>query len=88
MWGLAAKLALSPAGKAVGALLAAAAVSGAIYLVGHADGRQRVLDRLASDRVQVFKDGKEIDAKILVGGDDYLCAVLGGCVLPVDAAGD
>lgn len=87
MWSAVAAYALSPAGKAVGAILAVAAVSGAIYLVGHADGRQRVLDRLASDRVQVFRDGKQIDAKILGAGDDYLCAVLGGC-LPVDAQGD
>jgi hypothetical protein len=34
---------------------------------------------LASDRVQIFKDGKAIDNEVDLAGDDGLCALLGGC---------
>lgn len=80
MIGLALKLALSPAGKALGAVLAVALVCGGLYLWGHHDGRQAVLDRLAADRITILKDGKAIDHEVLDADDDGLCALLGGCV--------
>jgi hypothetical protein len=73
---------LSPAGKAVGGILAVLAVSGAIYAKGRLDGRASVLSGLADDRITILKDGKEIDDEVLAADDDLLCALLGGCGLP------
>lgn len=81
------RLALSPAGKAVGALLAISAVLGTTYVKGRVDGRAAVLESLAADRIRIFKDGKEIDDEVLAADDAVLCALLGGCELP-DAGAD
>lgn len=76
------KLALTPAGKAVGAFLAISAISGALYAKGNLDGRAAVHARLKNDRIKILHDGKVIDHEALVADDDGLCALLGGCELP------
>lgn len=75
-----ARLALSPVGKALGALLLAGALLGGVYLKGRSDGRALVLARLAGDRITILQDGKAIDEKVLGSDDDGLCALLGGCL--------
>lgn len=44
-------------------------------------GKSYVYSKLAEDRIEVFKDGKQIDTKVLKDSstDDGLCAFLGGC---------
>jgi len=88
MWAVAARLALSPAGKAVGALLLAAAVLGGIYILGRHAGRDAVLTSLANDKVTILKEGRAIDHAADLLDDSGLCAVLGGCGVPGDAGGD
>lgn len=73
---------LSPAGKAVGGVLAVLAVAGAIYVKGRVDGRASLLSGLAEDRITILKDGKEIDDEVHAADDAVLCALLGGCELP------
>lgn len=75
-------LLFSPAGKAVGGLLAVLAVAGTIYVKGRVDGRASLLSGLAEDRITILKDGKEIDDEVLAADDAVLCALLGGCELP------
>jgi len=70
---------LSPLGKlAIGAAVAAA-IFGWAYVTGRGDGAAAVRDKLASDRITILKDGKEIDLETLTLDDAGLCAVLGGC---------
>lgn len=45
-------------------------------------GKSAVRAQLAEARVQILKDGKEIDAEVLAADDAELCRLLGGCVLP------
>lgn len=73
---------LSPAGRTVAGLALALALLGAAYLKGRSDGRQSILDRLAAAQVEIFKDGRRIDEKVLGADDAALCELLGGC-LPV-----
>ena len=70
---------LSPAGKALGALLLAGAVIGGAYELGRHNEKVALNARLADGRITILKDGKAIDEKVLSGDDDYLCSVLGGC---------
>ena len=42
-------------------------------------GRQSILDQLKDDKIQILKDGKEIDNEVDIADDDGLCALLGGC---------
>lgn len=62
------------------AILLAAAVA-MVVLYGYAfhRGQQAVLMRLQAERVEVLKDGREIDRKVLEADDDALCELLGGC---------
>ncbi|RWI96101.1 hypothetical protein [Mesorhizobium sp.] len=76
------KAALSPAGKALGALLLAGALIGGVYAKGRADGRASLTAQLAADRVTILKDGKAIDNEALAADDPALCALLGGCLQP------
>lgn len=80
-------MAASRAGRAAGAVVAVGLALGAIYLKGHSDGRENVIEQLAAERVTILKDGKAIDDATDLLDDDGLCAVLGGCGMP-DAAGD
>lgn len=80
-------LLLSPAGKAIGALLAVSIVLGAVYLKGRSDGRYALLAQLAADRIEIYQDGKKIDDEVFGADDPALCALLGGC-LPDGAEGD
>jgi hypothetical protein len=73
---------------AAGALATLVACSGASYLKGRSDGRAVVEGRLASDRVTILLDGREIDHETLGLDDTGLCAVLGGCGVPVETGGD
>ena len=72
--------ALSPLGKALGALVLAAAIVGGAYTLGRHDGRAALAAELAADRITILKDGKEIDHEVLGADDDALCALLGGCL--------
>lgn len=45
-------------------------------------GKSAVRAELASDRITILKDGKEVDDAVSQADDDGLCAFLGGCVLP------
>lgn len=85
MWTLAARLALSPAGKAVGALLAVGVLLGGIYILGRHAGRDAVLSTLANDKVTILKEGRAIDHAADLLDDSGLCAVLGGCSMPEPA---
>lgn len=73
---------LSPAGLALGAVLAAGLVSGGLYVKGRTDGRASYVERLQADRITILKDGKEIDHEALGADDADLCELLGGCELP------
>lgn len=42
-------------------------------------GRQSVLQRLASDKVEVLKDGKKVDAAVYAADDDGLICLLYPC---------
>lgn len=74
------KQALTPAGKAVGAVLVIIGIGYSIYAIGYHRGRTAILERMASDRVQVLIDGKEIDNAVLGSDDSALCDRLGGCL--------
>lgn len=71
--------ALSPLGKAIGALLFGGALLGGAYELGRHDKAVEINGKLAAGKVTILQDGKEIDEKVLAGDDDYLCVVLGGC---------
>ncbi|RUW50063.1 hypothetical protein [Mesorhizobium sp. M8A.F.Ca.ET.021.01.1.1] len=77
-----AKAALSPAGKALGALLLAGSLLGGVYAKGRVDGRASLAAQLAGDRITILKDGKAIDNEALAADDPALCALLGGCLQP------
>ena len=70
---------------AVGLVVGAAALAG-VYAYGKHEGRMAVLTQLRDDRIQILKDGKEIDDEALRADDDALCALLGGCELPEHGA--
>lgn len=42
-------------------------------------GRQSVLQKLASDKVEVLKDGKKVDAAVYAADDDNLICLLTDC---------
>jgi hypothetical protein len=66
--------------------LGALAASGIAFLVGYgfgySGGRSDVYADLQANRVQILKDGKNVDAKALAADDPGLCSMLGGCELP------
>lgn len=68
-------------------LVTVVAVLGWTHWTAYTSGRDAVLARLQSDRVQVLVDGKEIDNEVLSADDDGLCALLGGCVQSDGAGG-
>lgn len=43
-------------------------------------GRQSVLQKLASDKVEVLKDGQKVDAAVYAADDDGLICLLIACV--------
>lgn len=70
---LAMKIKLAAAGVLVAALVAS-------HWYAYASGRTAILARLASDRITILQDGKEIDNAVLEADNDGLCLLLGGCV--------
>lgn len=64
-------------GAALSVILALAWSHHAAYRLG----KTTVLSRLASDRISILKDGKEIDHEALNADDADLCRMLGGCGL-------
>lgn len=72
--------ALTPAGKATGAILLIVAITYALYGFGFQRGREAVLAHIASDRVRILVDGKAIDNAVLASDDSALCDRLGGCL--------
>ena len=66
--------------------LIGAAVAGALtlYTKGRSDGKAALMARLASERIELMKDGRKIDEEIFNASDDELCAILGGCLQPND----
>lgn len=67
----------------VGLAIAAGLTFSHIYVYNA--GKQNVLTRLSTERIKVLKDGKEIDTEVLGADDTSLCALLGGCQLPIDS---
>lgn len=63
----------------LGAATAIAALLTFTHFYAYTIGKERVIAQLQSDRIQVLKDGKEIDAQAIAADDDALCALLGGC---------
>ena len=59
-------------------LALAVMVAGALWFTYNA-GRQSVLQKLSSDRVEVLKDGRKIDADVLAADDDGLICLLIEC---------
>ena len=53
-------------------------VSGVLWFTYNA-GKQSVLQNLSSDRVEVLKDGRKIDADVLAADDDGLICLLIEC---------
>lgn len=62
-----------------GAVIAAVAVLSTTYYSGYSHGTQRILTRLADDRVTVLQDGKRIDENVLAADDDALYCLLVNC---------
>lgn len=60
-------------------LALAALLFGGAYLSYEA-GKATVINKLASDRIEVLQDGKKIDADVLAANDDgLLCRLLDSC---------
>lgn len=55
-----------------------AGITGA-YFKGQWDNDASWRERLASDRIQILKDGKNISQEVANADDDALCGILGGC---------
>lgn len=51
----------------------------ASYWFIYAAGKQSVLQRLSSDRVEVIKDGQKVDAAVYAADDDGLICLLTDC---------
>lgn len=63
-----------------GAVLLALSVSiGGSYLKGRSDEKASIMSQLASDKIQILQDGKEVDNEVLNSNDTALCILLGGC---------
>lgn len=56
----------------------ALALVGTHYFMYNA-GKQSVLQRLSSDRVEVIKDGQKVDATVYAADDDGLVCLLIDC---------
>ena len=52
--------------------------AGALWFTYNA-GKQSALQKLSSDRVEVLKDGRKIDANVLAADDDGLICLLIDC---------
>ena len=66
-------------------LAAAASIAGLLtftHLYAYNAGKDKILSRLQSDRIEVLKDGKAIDEEVLGADDNLLCDLLGGCLQP------
>lgn len=57
----------------------ALALVGTHYFMYNA-GKQSVLQRLSSDRVEVLKNGQKVDAAVYAADDDGLVCLLIACV--------
>lgn len=42
-------------------------------------GKKYVLNKMAEERIEMFKDGKRIDETVFNADDVGLCTLLGGC---------
>ena len=62
-----------------GIAVAIVVAAGWLYLEGRSAGRESVLAKLRDDKIQILKDGKEIDDAVDLSDDSALCALLGGC---------
>lgn len=60
------------------ALAVIAGLSTSHYMV-YSAGKQAVVSRLQSDRIEVLKDGKKIDEGVLAADDDALYCLLVNC---------
>lgn len=61
------------------AYLALAAVIVTCFIFSYHMGKQSVLQRLASDKVEVLKDGQKVDAAVYAADDDELICLLISC---------
>lgn len=64
---------------AVGGLIVLPFAFGAGYVVGVKQHKAAIESKMKDDRIEILKDGKNIDEKVMEADDVGLCAVLGGC---------
>jgi len=55
------------------------AIAASVVWFTYNAGRQSVLQRLASDKVEVLKDGQKVDAAVYAADDDGLVCLLIDC---------
>jgi len=77
-----------PVVRAVGAIVVIGAAFTAVYVKGRSDAAASIQRKLSEARIQVLKDGQEIDNAVELATDDGLCALLGGCGVHDDTEGD
>jgi len=65
-----------------GVILGMGLAFGPVYFYGKAVGKTELASELQADRVEILKDGKQVDEKAYAADDASLCALLGGCELP------
>lgn len=69
----------------LGALASASIVAGLSIGLGYKWGKQAVYTQIRGQEIRVYKDGRQIDDKVLSAqDDDALCDLLGGCGLQDD----
>lgn len=64
----------------IGLLLSFVVCVGFAYAKGYQNGRDAILSKLAADRIEILKDGKKIDEKVLSSDDADLVCMLVDCV--------
>jgi hypothetical protein len=64
---------------AIGAAVISAPAYGFGFYMGDAHRKDKIAAQQASGQIQIYKDGRQIDEKVLSADDVGLCDMLGGC---------
>lgn len=59
--------------------IAAVVIFALMLFASYTAGKKSVVHKLQSDRIEVLKDGKKIDADVLAADDDSLTCLLINC---------
>lgn len=64
-------------------VIGAAAISAPMYgfgfYMGDSSRKDKIAAQQASGQIQIYKDGRQIDEKVLSADDATICDMLGGC---------